>query len=122
MKSNILALIAAVLGGVAGYFGFFWIYKQGFYALVLPGGLVGIAASQFKSKSVAVCVVCGLLALAFGLFAEWKLRPFIKDDSLGYFLTHVHQRPGITLIMIVAGVALGFWLPFSHRNDGSGRR
>jgi hypothetical protein len=117
MKSNLLALTAAVIGGIVGCLAFLWITKQGFYALVLPGGLVGIAASQFKSRSVVVCGLCGLLALAFGLYAEWKFAPFLKDAGLGYFLTHVYLLRPITLIMIGVGVVLGFWLPFRHRND-----
>ncbi len=119
MKNNILALIAAMIGGIAGYFGFFWITRQGFYALVVPGGLIGLGASYFKPRSIVVCVVCGLLALALGLYTEWVWRPFAKDASLGYFLANVHHLNPITLIMITAGTALGFWLPYSHRNDAS---
>ena len=121
MKSSILALVAALIGGIVGCFAFLWIIKQGFYALILPGGLVGIAASQFKSRSLAVCIACGALALAFGLYAEWSFAPFKKDVSFGYFLTHVHQLKPVTLLMILAGVAMGFWLPFSHRNDAPRR-
>ncbi|NJN05747.1 MAG: hypothetical protein HC814_04360 [Rhodobacteraceae bacterium] len=36
-------LIGAVLGGVVGWFAFFWIANQGFYMLALPGGLLGAA-------------------------------------------------------------------------------
>ena len=121
MKSNIFALIAAVGGGVVGYFGFFWIAKQGYYALILPGGLAGLAASHFRSKSISVCIACGVLALTFGLYTECTFRPF-RDASLGYFLTHVHQRQPVTLIMLAVGTAIGFWLPFSHRNDGAAKQ
>lgn len=117
MKNNILALVAAVIGGVAGTLGFLWIARQGFYALVLPGGLIGLGASMFKSKSIVVCVICGLLALLAGVIAEWKFAPFIKDRSFEYFLTHLHELKPFTLIMIAIGTVLGFWLPFQHRND-----
>jgi len=117
MKNNVLALVAAVVGGVVGYLAFRWIARQGFYALVLPGALVGIAAGMFKSRSIAVCVVCGVAALGLGLFSEWQFAPFAKDDGLGYFLAHVHQLRPLTLLMIALGAAIGFGVPFRHRND-----
>jgi hypothetical protein len=115
MKNNALVLLGAIAGGLLGYFCFFWIAHQGFYALVLPGGLLGLGASFFPHRSQAVCAVCGLLALALGFLAEWQLAPFIKDRSLSYFLTHAYQLKPITLIMIAAGAFIGFWAPFSRR-------
>jgi hypothetical protein len=116
MKRSMLVLIGAVAGGLVGYFGFLWIARQGFYALVLPGGLLGVGASLFAYRSTALCFVCGLLALALGVLAEWQFAPFIRDGSFGYFVTHIHQLKLITLIMIAAGAFLGFWAPFSRRH------
>ena len=98
-----------------GYFGFIWIARQGFYALVLPGGLLGVGASLFANKSIAPCIVCGLSALALGVLAEWQFAPFIRDGSLGYFVTHIYQLRPITVMMIAAGAFIGFWAPFSRR-------
>jgi len=40
---NLLAgILGAAAGGILGYFAFFWIAGQGFYALMVPGGLVGL--------------------------------------------------------------------------------
>ncbi len=114
MKSWIFVLAGTIVGGLGGYFGFLWIAHQGLYALVLPGGLLGIGASLFKNRSSAVCVVSGFLALALGLFAEWRFAPFVKDESLAYFLNHVDQLRPITLIMIAAGAVIGFWAPFNR--------
>jgi hypothetical protein len=115
MKRNIFALMGAAAGGLVGYFGFLWIARQGFYALVLPGGLVGVGASLFPNRSTAICTVCGVLALALGLLAEWQFAAFIQDGSWGYFITHVHQLRPITIIMIAAGGFIGFWAPFRRR-------
>ena len=112
MKQNLLALAGAAAGGVVGYFAFVWLVHQGFYALVLPGALLGLGASLSPNKSLAVAIVCGLSALALGLFSEWRVAPFIKDDGLAYFLTHILQLKGITLLMIGAGAFVGFWAPF----------
>ena len=115
MKHWIFVLLGAVAGGLVGYFGFLWIARQGFYALVLPGGLLGVGASLVQTRSTSICVLCGLLALALGLLAEWQFAPFIRDGSLGYFLAHIHQLKPITLVMIAAGACIGFWAPFSRR-------
>jgi hypothetical protein len=55
MKKHILVLLGAFAGGLVGYFGFLWIARQGFYALVLPGGLLGVGASLFRNKSTGIC-------------------------------------------------------------------
>src|SRR5262245_26807325 len=115
MKNNILALTGALAGGILGYFAFFWIAKQGFYALALPGGLLGLGAGIVKNRSIGVAVTCGLLATALGLYTEFRFEPFIKDDSLGYFLAHVCDLRAITLLLIIAGGAIGFWVPFRQR-------
>jgi hypothetical protein len=108
---NLLAGVAAAAGGVVGYFAFLWIARQGFYALMLPGALVGFGASIFANeRSVARGVLCGVFALGLGLFAEWRFAPFIKDPSLGYFLAHVAQLQPITLLLIAGGGFLGYWL------------
>ena len=117
MKQQALVLLGAIVGGLVGYFGFLWIAKQGLYALVLPGGLLGVGASLSQNKSIAICIVCGVCALALGLFAEWKFAPFIKDGSLAYFLAHVHQLRPISMIMIAVGGVIGFWAPFSRRQQ-----
>ena len=115
MRRSMLVLMGAVAGGLVGYFGFYWIARQGFYALVLPGALLGVGASLFPNRSTALCIVCGLLALALGVLAEWQFAPFIRDGSLGYFVTHIHQLKPITFIMIAGGAFIGFWAPFSRR-------
>ena len=115
MKNNLLALCGAIVGGALGYYAFFWIAKQGFYALILPGGLLGLGAGIVKNRSWLIAVVCGLLAIALGLFTEWQYAPFVKDESLGYFLAHVADLKPVTLLMIAVGGFLGFWLPFERR-------
>jgi hypothetical protein len=116
MKNNALALLAASAGGFVGYLGFMWIVTQGFYGLVLPGALVGICAGIFRSRSITVCFFCGVLALCIGLFSEWRFAPFVADPSLGYFLAHLHQLRPVTMIMIAAGVLIGFGVPLRNRN------
>jgi len=112
MKNLMLLFVGAVLGGVIGYYGFFWLAGQNLYALVLPGGLIGVGAALGKSKSIVPAILCCLAAIALGLFTEWKFEPFIADNSLGYFLRHIPDLRPATLLMIAAGAFLGFWVPF----------
>lgn len=90
---------------------------QGLYGLALPGGLPGSGAGVFKTRSKVVPAVCGLLALALGLFTEWHFAPFVADTGLGYFVSHIHQLRPITLIMIAVGTLIGFWIPFRRGQE-----
>src|SRR5262245_61877252 len=122
MKNTLLVLAGAAAGGIVGYYAFLWAYHQGFYALILPGGMIGVGAGLAKNQSVLLAVVCGVAALALGLFAEWSARPFSKDESFGYLVTHVTDLTPITLIMLAVGTIIGFYIPFSRAADAGRRR
>src|SRR5947207_107095 len=124
MKQNLLSLAGAALGGTLGFFAFFWVYSQGYYGMILPGGLLGIGAGFGKSRSIWLAVACGIAALALGLFTEWRYAPFRKDPSLAFFMMHVTDKDWVTLLMIAAGGVLGFWVPYrgvDERNQTDGR-
>ncbi|MBN1359071.1 MAG: hypothetical protein JW993_00695 [Sedimentisphaerales bacterium] len=111
-ESELSVLLGAAVGGLLGYLLFFALARRGYHALAVPGGFLGLGAAIFKTKSKPVPIVCGLAALALGLFAEWRLAPFIADAGLGYFLLHVPQLPPFTLVMLGAGATIGFYVPF----------
>src|SRR5437899_6204909 len=111
MTNLALGLLGAMAGGVVGYLVFLWAAHQGFYALMLPGALIGAGGRLLvKHKSVARAGICGAASLALGLFAEWRFAPFTADQSLSYFLSHIHQLRPLTLLMIAIGAVFGFWL------------
>lgn len=112
MRQSLLVIVGAAVGGILGYMIFHWITGQGFYGLILPGGLLGLGAGLAGNKSLPLAVACGIAALALGLVTEWTYAPFVKDESFGYFITHVFDLRPITLIMIAVGSAVGFWIPF----------
>jgi len=112
LRTSALTLAAAAVGGAVGYFVFMWLASMGFYGLVVPGGLLGLAAGIFKNRSIAVAIVCGVAALILGLFAEWMFEPFVANDSFGYLVTHFYDLRPVTLLMIAAGAVIGFWVPF----------
>jgi hypothetical protein len=117
MKQTAMTLCGALAGGTLGYFAFLWLASQGFYALALPGGLLGFGAGIGRTRIIIVPVVCGLAATALGLFTEWRFAPFAKDESLGYFVAHVFQLTPVTLVLILVGGAVGFWVPFRRRTS-----
>src|SRR5436309_1064533 len=100
MKHNLLALCGALVGGFVGYHAFFWVASQGFYGLVIPGGLLGLGAGIFVNRAFWVAIVCGLLAAALGVYTEFRFAPFIADESFRYFLTHLFDLKALTLLMI----------------------
>jgi hypothetical protein len=111
-----LGLLGAVAGGVLGVVAFGWLVKQGFYALALPGVLLGVGCGVFfKRQSLPMAIFCGLAGLALGIFVEWKHRPFVKDSGFAYFLTHLHQLRPFTLLMLALGALGGFWFAWSAR-------
>jgi len=112
MKQVALVFGGAIAGGLFGYFAFFWIAQQGFYAIALPGGLLGLGAGYANCRRRWPSVVCGVLALMFSLYTEWKFAPFLKDESLSYFLFHIHEKAPIKLLMIAIGTGIGFWVPY----------
>jgi len=112
MKQTLFAIAGAVVGGILGYYGCGWMLKYRLHALALPGGLLGIGASIGKTRSIWLPVGFGLAALALGIFTEWKHFPFVKDDSLTFFVLHLTDNDPVTLLLIAIGGALGFWIPY----------
>jgi F0F1-type ATP synthase assembly protein I len=100
----------AVVGGGVDYFVFGWLTSQGYYAVALPGVLLGIGAGMLRQRqSLAFSIACGVAALALGILAEWKHFPYAADQSLGYFLEHLRGCSPVTLIMIALGSFAGYW-------------
>ncbi len=108
--AHLRGLVGALVGGAVGYFLFAWMLKQGYYALALPGALVGLACGYASGiRSVPLAAICGVLTLPLLLFLEWQFRAFVVDDSLGYFLTHLHRLTPVTLVMMALGVVFAVW-------------
>jgi hypothetical protein len=114
----LLGLLGAAAGGTLGYFAFFLLARQGFYGLVLPGGLLGLGCGLLSGgKSDALGIVCALLGLMLGLFTEWRFAPFIVNASLSYFITHIQDLNSTTLLLVAAGGGFGYWF---GRGRGTG--
>jgi hypothetical protein len=113
--ANVSTVVCACMGGLLGYLGFVLLLDRGFYALVMPGGFLGLAAGIPRSRSLVVPALCGFLGIAAGLLAEHRFAPFVADRSLRYFVLHSNNLQPMTMILIGLGGLIGFWVPFRRR-------
>jgi len=103
-------------GATVGHVACVWIAHQGFYALVLPGGIAGLGAGLFRCRGVWVAVICALIGLVAAMVTDWHIEPFIADNSFGYYITHLGLLRPITMAMMTIGTAFAFWVPFTKRS------
>jgi hypothetical protein len=112
-------IAGAVIGGALGYAVFFALARQGFYAMVLPGALLGLGCGLLSgTKSMSLGVVCAVLGLALGIYTEWRFAPFKADDSLTFFITHLFDLNNIKLIMIAVGALAAGWFGLGRERYG----
>lgn len=83
--------------------------RQGFYALVLPGALLGLGCGSLSGRHSKRLGVGGAVAALFlGLFVDWRFVSFMADNSLGYFFAHLQDFRDVTQIRVLLGAALVF--------------
>ena len=116
---NTLACLAAgAVGGLIGYWACFWLLREGFYAIVLPGACLGMGCGLLaRRSSLALGITAAVAAVALGLFTEWRFWPFRADHSLGFFITHVHQLRAGTWLTIGFGGLFAFWFGRGRERD-----
>ena len=99
------------MGGCVGYFAFFWVVRQGFYAIMLPPAMVGLGAGLLaRRRSPLLAAICAVAGLGLGIITEWKFAPFKVDDSFSFFVTHLHELRSLTLILIPIGTIMSYRL------------
>lgn len=105
-----LGLAGAIVGAVVGHFLFYAIATQGFYAIAVPGALLGLGCGALSGRrSVVLGIVCGAGGLAIALYSEWRVFPFIKDGSFSYFLAHVQDLTLVSKVAIALNAGFGLW-------------
>jgi len=102
--------IGMALGAAIGYGLYRLMLQYGFYALAIPGAIMGLGCG-FTSRvySPRLGLISGLAAIPLTLVSEWWHFPFMADDSLSYFLGHLTELKAGTWILGVLGVLLAAW-------------
>jgi hypothetical protein len=109
-----LGLLGAILGAILGGWLTNLIVSQGLYAIPLVGLTTGFGAVTLARRGgVGIAIVAGLVSLVGAIVTEWKIFPFIVDDSLSYFLQHLHQVIPIHLILIAVAAAGAAWIAYA---------
>ena len=109
--SWLLEAIGMVVGGAVGYWAFFWFARNGFYALMLPGGLLGLGCSLFSAnRSNVRGIICAVAGLALTVYTDWGFERLNADPSFPYFVTHYHQLGPVTLLLTGLGTAIAYWM------------
>jgi hypothetical protein len=106
-----LGVLGAAVGGTIGYFVFRWCLSKGFYAMVVPGALLGVGCGLLSGiRSYPLGALCAVAGLALSLFSQWRLLPFAEDGSLSFLLLHLFSdTPTVQLLMIALGAFAAFW-------------
>jgi hypothetical protein len=109
--STVLEVVGAVVGGAAGFFAFGWMYERGYYAGMLPAGLLGLGcAAMARQPSLGRGILCGIAGLALSLFAESWYRYFNGHPSVEYFFNHLQDVSQVDWAFISVGTLLAFWI------------
>jgi hypothetical protein len=100
----------AIAGGVAGYFLFVLLLRNGLYSSMIPGALMGLGAGlAARGRSPVLGILCAVVAIPLAIVGEWSVMPFRDDKSLAFFVTHVHELPPLHLVMMALGAAAAWW-------------
>jgi hypothetical protein len=121
-----LGVAGALAGALAGHLLFGWIWRAGLYAIVLPGALAGLGCGLASGRRIlALGFVAAIVALVATVLTEWRFLPFVKDESLAFFLRNLHRLSTVKLLLMTLGVALAFWFgmgrDYAWRRENAGR-
>jgi hypothetical protein len=99
----------ALLGALAGSAMFVGLLKIGLYALIIPGALAGMGGAWMsRVHSRLVGVLCIVIGAAATILCEWSQFPFVADDSLIYFVTHINTLRSMAMLLGGLGIVLAY--------------
>lgn len=102
-------IAGGVAGGVVGYYGFWWLLKQGYYAAVHPGAMVGLGCGLASGRrSAPLGVLACLGGFLAGAIAEWRSDAAPTDSFLELLMELPGRTPAFPLIVV--GAALAYYL------------
>ena len=120
-SSELLTMIrgtgGALAGAAIGFAAFTLLLEYvGVYAMAIPGALVGVVCGYcLNRRSLILGIVCAGMGAANMIVSEWWNFPFIKDESLGFFLQNLGELEWHFWLSLLLGGGLAFW--FGQGNE-----
>jgi hypothetical protein len=107
---TIRSIVGAAAGGILGYALFFWVAHHGFYAVALPGIMLGLGCSVLsRGRSVLRGAASAVAAFPLCVFTDWRYYNPTNQNSLGYWFSHLLQHGPITLVLLAVGTVAAYW-------------
>jgi hypothetical protein len=107
--SNLLGVVGAALGGVAGFYLYCWIVSKGYIGGMIPGAFLGLGCSLLaRHTSYPRGIVCGIAGLVLGCFADWYTN--ITTKTFWEYLQNVKSLNQVVILMILFGAVIAFWI------------
>jgi hypothetical protein len=104
----IRGLGGAIVGGIAGYFLFWALFRGGMVGYMIPGALLGLGAGwAARGKSQLLGVICAVLAIGLTLFTAWHIA--FQQHTLVDFLSRLHQLHVSRMVLMALGVVMAYW-------------
>ena len=105
----IRGIIGAIVGGAIGFVLFKWLWSQGFYAGMLPGGFIGAGFGIGAARQMgwAAAIACAIVALVFGCWADAATNE--TAQTLMEYVGDYARIPDINKIMIALGTLASGW-------------
>ncbi|GAC1467952.1 MAG: hypothetical protein NVSMB9_10110 [Isosphaeraceae bacterium] len=109
---DVRGLIGAAVRGTLGDLVFFWVMRQGYDVLILPGAWLGLCRGRQTRDPPR------RRGMFRGLFTAGNYERINKNDSLLYLITQLKQLPPFTLF----GVGKGSFISYALGKEwGEGR-
>ncbi len=107
IKNLFLGLIGGVAGGIVGFFVCKWLATQGFYAVVIPGAMVGLGFGlAARKRHQAFGLICAVLGLFAGLITQWKV--YSNEPSFWKLVGELKDYSIVTWVLLGLGVVMAY--------------
>ena len=108
--SNLLGLVGAALGGVAGFYLYRWILSKGLVGGMIPGAFLGLGMQPARAASVHR-PGCGLRHRgARARFLHRLVYERSRRKTFWEYLLDLKSMNQVILLMIALGTVIAFWL------------
>lgn len=110
MSESLRRSIGAAAGGAVGTLAYWLLLQRDYHVLAVVGTGVALGVSALaRTRHLAWGVATGVLAVLASVLVEWWFRPFTADDSISYFVSHLHALPANSLVSLAAVAVLGVY-------------